>query len=254
MKQLTIIDQDNALQHTLYDNGEKSIMREFEGFEYAEVRSVVEEVAGKKSAVHVTNKFGRRRSSVSGDLVGDDVFTTRRELLSVMRQTGSMKLIKFTTYDDLELQFEADIAKFIAPYNHKVQSYLIEFLAADWRFYSQTQKEISGGVGTFEMENEGNERTEAVFRVDGAFTEATITNLNNSESFVISETVEDGDYVLVDCFNREVLLNGTTPIFNSLSGEFFSLLPGVNNIQFLAEGDNGNTLLTGTYRDAYNGM
>lgn len=257
MKTITIIDQDNNDQFVLEDNGSETILREFEGFEYAEVKSVIEDVAGKQSAVHVTSKFGRRRGSISGDIVGGDVFATRRNLMAVLRQTGQMKLIKLLTYDDLALQFEADIVKVVAPYNHMVQAFMLEFAAADWRLYSQTEHTLESAEVNQEIENVGNERTEPVFRFDGPFTEAEVTNLSNSESFTLSIDgygLEVGDYIIVDCLRRTVLLNGVTPIYASFSGEFFSILPGSNTISFVVSGEGAETLLTTTWRDAYNGI
>lgn len=254
MKTLTIIDQDTSDEFILYDNGDETILRDFEGFEYPEVKSVIEDVAGKKSAVHVANKFGRRRFSIAGDIVGSDVFQTRRDLLALLRQPGNMKLVKMLTYDDLELQVEADITKVVAPYNHKIQSFLIEMAAPDWRFYSQTEREYESAAASQVMANAGNERTEPVFRIDGAISSAVLTNLSNSETFTITYALAAGNYIEVDCFNRTVILNGTTPIYSAFSGEFFSILPGNNTISFAAAGTDANTLLTTTYRDAYNGI
>lgn len=257
MQTIQFIDQDDNKEFLLEDNGQTSIIREFEGFEYPDVRSAIEDVAGKQSAVHVTSKFGRRRLSVTGDIVGSDVFGTRRELFSVMRQTGQMKLVKILTYDNLALQFEADIVKVVAPYNHKVQSFLIELVAADWRLYSQTLHEEISSSASQVIENAGNERTEAVFRIDGPFTEVELTNNSNSESFALEIDgygVEEGHYIEVDCFNRTVKLDGVTPIYNAFSGEFFSLLPGENTLTFNVTGGSGSTGLRTKWRDAYNGI
>lgn len=262
MKTLTIIDQDDSSQIILEDNGDTTIMREFEGFEYAEVRSVIEDIAGKQSAAHVTSKFGRRTVSVAGDIVGENVFTTRRSLLGLLRQTGNMKLVKILTYDDLALQFEADVTKFVAPYNHQVQSFLLEFTAADWRFYSQTLHSNESADELQTITNAGNERTEPVFKIYGPFTSAEIINLSNSESMTIEYGVygvEDGDYIEVDCLNRTVLLNGDplTPAFSAFNAEdsdFFSILPGDNILDFQTTGDGANTKLRTEWRDAYNGI
>lgn len=257
MQTVTIIDQDTSNQFILEDNGSETILRDFEGFEYPEVKSVIEDVAGKQSAIHVTSKFGRRRLSIAGDIVGGDVFATRRDMLSVMRQTGNMKLVKILTYDDLALQFEADITKVVAPYNHQIQSFLVEMIAADWRLYSQTQKTNESASGSQNLVNDGNERTEPIFRIDGPFESVELVNNSNSETFSIEYGiygVDDGDYVIVDCFNRTIMLNGETPIYTAFSGEFFSLLPGSNIVSFTPTGAGGNTLLTTTWRDAYAGI
>jgi len=257
MKQITIIDQDDSNEITLYDAGEESILREFEGFEYPEVKSVIEDVAGKKSAVHVANKFGRRNMSIIGDIVGSDIFTARRNLLALLRQTGSMKLIKLTTYDDLLLQCEADITKVVAPYTHTIHNFLIEMVAPDWRFYSQTEHTNLSADSSQVINNAGTERTEPVFRIYGPFTSVTLINNSNAEEFTLEYGVygvDEGDYIEVDCLNRTVMLNGITPIYSAFSGEFFSILPGNNTISFIPIGGSAATQLRTKWRDAYNGI
>jgi len=257
MKQITIIDQDDLNEITLYDVGEESILREFEGFEYPVVKSVVEDVAGKKSAVHVANKFGRRTMSIVGDIVGSDIFTARRSLLALLRQTGTMKLIKFTTYDDLLLQCEADVAKLVIPYTHTIHTFLMELVAPDWRFYSQTEQTNLSSDATQVINNAGTERTEPVFRVYGPFTSVTLVNNSNAEEFTLEYGIygiDEGDYIDVDCLNITVLLNGVTPIYSAFSGEFFSILPGENTISFVPAGGGASTQLRTKWRDAYNGI
>ncbi len=121
---LTVTEQLDNNSFSFYDNKFGTIMRSFEGFEYASVRDSIDDVAGEYGAVYITSKHGRRVVSWGGDLLSDVNYTVfqRRMLLSkALRQTGMMKLIKFTTYDGLELQFEAEITKYLNAYNHSVE-------------------------------------------------------------------------------------------------------------------------------------
>jgi len=255
MKQLTIADQVNSDEFTFYDNAGGTILRSFEGFEYPSVRDVIEDISGKGGATYITSKFGRRLVSWTGDLVSNDVFTLRRTLLSVLRQQGTMKLIKFTTYDDLELQFEAEIRKVINPYTHSIHSFLIEAVAPDWRFFSQTEHEVEVADGGSETcDNEGNEETDPVYRIDGPGTSFSVTNNTTGESFTIERTLEEGDYIEVNVKERTILLNGTTPIYSNFDGDFAALEPGENEVEFNAVDGGGATLLTISFRDAYNGI
>lgn len=259
MKQLTVTDQDTGSTFTFYDNAGGTILREFEGFEYPVVRESIEDVSGPRSAVYVTSKFGRRRFSWSGDIVSDTVFTVRRQIAGVLRQLGSMKLIQFTTYDDLALQCEAEIVKLLNPYNHKIHTFLIEAIAPDWRFFSQALHTNTSVAVEQTVENAGNEATHPTYRINGPFTSVTLTNLSTGDEFTIegdgyTEVAADGEYVEVDTLNRTVKLNGVTSIFSQFVGDFFMLVPGENVLQYVPVGGDAGTTLVTTWRDAYNGI
>lgn len=258
MKILKVTNPTDSTSFTFYDNSSGVILRSFEGFEYAEVRDVVEDISGKQSSIYITSKFGRRRISWQGDLISSTVFTLRRQMLAAMRQTAELKVIEFTTYDDLELRCEAEIVKVLNPYNHKVHTYLIEAICPDWRFYSQAEHVNNSASASQDIENAGNEMTDPVFRIFGPLTEVTINNLMTSESFTITldeySGLSAGEYIDVNVKERTVKLDDGTSIYSDFDGEFFSLIPGTNTLQFSAVGDDGNTSLRVTWRDAYNGL
>lgn len=276
MNSITVINQDNSDQFTFYDNDNGTTIKTLEGFEYADVREVIEDVAGDDGAIYITSKFGRRRFSWSGDLVSAVVYELRREMLSVLRQTGRMKLIKFTTYDDLDLQVEAEIVKVLNPYTHSIHTYLIEAIAPDPRFYSQSETEYetaqtvvsggsaipadvpmslySAGIEVADAINVGNEVTDPVFKVHGPGTFFTVGNQETGEVFTLDYTLNDEEYIEIDVKNRTVKLNGVTNTYSAFSGDFWQLQPGGNTIRFVASGLGVETLLTITYRDAYNGL
>ena len=255
MKQIQIINQDTLETFTFYNNANGIILRSFEGFEYSSVRDAIEDISGKGGAVYLTSKFGRRLVSWSGDFVSASVFTLRRSLVAVLRQQGRMKLIKFTTYDELDLQFEAEIIKVVNPYNHSIHSFLIEVVAPDWRFFSQEEFEVEVADGEDEIaDNEGNEETDPVFRIDGPGTSFVVTNNTTGESFTIDKALAVGEYIEINVKERTILLNGITSIFSNFEGDFFSLEPGENEIEFVAADGAGATLLTITFRNAYNGL
>ena len=258
MKILKVTNPTDSKSFTFYDNSNGVILREFEGFEYAEVRNVIEDISGEQSAIYITSKFGRRRISWQGDLVSDSVFTLRRTMLAALRQTAELKLIEFTTYDDLELRCEAEIVKVLNPYNHKVHTFLIEAVCPDWRFYSQAEHENNSDEATQIINNAGNEATDPTFRIYGPLTSVTINNLMTSESFTIEldeySGLSEGEYIDVNVKEKTVKLDDDTSIYSDFDGEFFSLIPGNNTLQFSTVGGNGNTSLKTTWRDAYNGI
>ena len=281
MRMLTIIEQSTGDLFTFYDNNLGTIIRKMEGFEYADVIPSIDDVAGPYGATYITSKHGVRRCSIEGDLISEDVYEVRRRLLNALRQTGTIKLIKFTTYDSLDLQFEAEVVKVLNPYTHKVHSYLIEFKAPDWRFYSQTLKTydltqtvLRAGASipasipwaipasTDPMTelnniiiNEGNETTDPVFTITGPGTEFTITNQTTNQSLVLDRTLVSEDEVVIDVKNRTVVLNGNTNVYPDVSGDFWSLIPGENELRFfVSSGLTVDTNLNVSYRDAYAGV
>lgn len=282
MKNLTIIEQLDGNQFTFYDNRLGSILNGFEGFEYPTVRPSIDDVAGEYGAVYVNSKYGTRRAAVRGDLVSDDVFGDRRLLLKALRQTGEIKLIKFQTYDDLLLQFEAEVIKVANPYTHKVHSFLIELLAPDWRFYSQEQQAflidrtyLAGGTSipaiipmSFPLStnpetqinsivtNAGSEVTDPEFLIDGPGEDFTIRNVTTDKEFTLATVLGATDQIIVDVRNRTAILNGTTNVYSDLGGELWSLVPGENEMRFFI-GSGFSELQTSLivrFRDAYGGV
>lgn len=281
MKIITITEQQDGNAFTFYDNSLGTILRAFEGFEYADVRESIDDVAGPYGSTYITSKFGRRRISISGDLVSSDVFTLRQSLSKALRQTGIMKLVKFTTYDDLNLQCEAEVVKVTNPYTHKVHSFLIEMIAPDWRFYSQElmsqdvgQTLVVGGTSipaTIPMgfpvpsdpeteinniiNNMGNEVTDPVFTIHGPGTNFTIGNITTGEEFVLTTVLTNTDEVVIDVKARTIVKNGTDNLYTDFSGDFWSLIPGENELRFLVDsGLTTETNLNLSFRYAYSGI
>jgi len=254
MKQIKITDQDTDQTFTFYDNSNGTILRSFDGFEYPEVLASIEDVAGIGGAHYVNSKFGRRRMSFQGDLVGADKFSQRRDLLSVLRQRGTMKLFDVTTYDDLTLEFEAEIIRLTMPYTHQVHGFLFELQAPDWRFYSQTEDTESFDANDeITITNDGTELTEPTFTITGPGTGIEVANVSTGEDFQIS-SLSAGEVVVVDVQARTVTLDGTSD-FSVFTGDFWGLQPGDNITEFLVtSGSDSNTNLEIKYKDAYNGI
>lgn len=284
IKQITISDQVNtAKRFTFYDFDADSgtILRRFEGFEYSSVRESIDDVAGAAGAVYVNSKFGRRRMGITGDLIGTDVFANRRVLVTALRQTGVMKLLEFTTYDDLELQCEVEVLKYDNPYTHEVHTFLIEMVAPDYRFYSQElfsfnidKTVLQGGASIPTsmpmslalysspdsdldriLTSNGTESTEPIFTITGPGTGFTVGNTTSDKEFVLDLTLVGGDTVEVDVKNKTVIKNGVTNVYPDFSGDFWSIEPGENELRFFIEsGSDADSMLNISYRDAYAGI
>lgn len=278
MLKIKVTEQSNNISYEFFDNSENCVLNGFQGFDYPNIKSAVADIPGRIGSALIASSYGRRIISWNGELVGSDVFGERRKMLSAMKQVGTMKLIEFTTYDNLDLQCEAEITKVDSPYNHMIQAFLIEAVAPDFRFYSQTlhedsmaESQIEGGTsiptpvpidfdgsesnGGLNIVNLGNEDTPISFTIKGPGEGFTVRNDTTQKQFRINYAISVGDEIVIDTKNKTVLLNGTYNIYSALEGYFWELVSGTNRIFFIADSDaDENTLLEMRWRDAYNGV
>lgn len=223
-----------------------------EGFEYPSTRPVIEDISGPQSSIWITSKFGRRPISFQFTFL-DDFLENRRTMGLVLRQ-GVLALMKFGTCDNLDLQAYIQINKVLMPYRKGRTVGLIEAVAPDWRFYSQTLHTNDSNSAEQTIENAGNELTEPVFRLKGPFTAVTVRNLSTSEEFTVTETIIAGEYIDVDVVNRTIIEDDGTSRYSSFDGEFVNLIPGDNILEWETTGGGGGTSLLTTWRDAYVGI
>lgn len=275
MKSITLLDEVKSLDFTWYNNSDDTILREFSGFEYAQTNNSFQDLPSRLGAYYSASKFSTRRLSWQGDLVGNNIFANRRLMLAPMSQ-DAIKLLKFTTYDDLDLQCEVAIDKLVFPYTHSIHTFLIEAIAADWRFYSQTLKTESFGQTTLEggfsiptsvpvdldgdaavdnvMVNDGNEDTFPIITITGPGTTFVVGNSANNKSFTLNVTLTAGEEIVIDTKNQTVM-KGSTNLFDVFEGDFITLESGDNVIAFAATtGGTGGTSIEFEYRDAYRGI
>lgn len=260
MKTLKITDSQTTENFTFYDTQRSNgaILRTVDGFEYPSVRASIEDVAGRKSSVYVNSKFGNRVLTITAYLFGTDAvscFLRRRQLMEVIRQEGYMKLIEFTTLDNIALRFEAEITKLVAPYSKVNKPIMLDLIAPDWRFYSQTESTdtmLPGGVTV--ISNGGTEKTDPVLEITGPANSIQVSNLTTGESFTLSENLTAGQVLTINMKEQTVVLGSSTNKFSIFSGDFFVLEPGNNSIEFLATSTTGATKIDVIYRDAYLGV
>lgn len=250
-----------------------------EGFEYPTIRTSIEDLAGDRSAAYVASKFGRRRLSWKALITGNaTTVSVLRRNLSYISRPGSLKTLKFETCDGLDLQTYVEIEKIFMPYKIGARcEVLIEAVAPQWQFYSQTlhtfetaQTFITGGLaipaaipydmsGTSNtnivIENVGNYAADPIFTINGPGTLFTVQNQTTGESFVIDYTLTVGQTIVIDVNARTIILNGSTNIYSSMiSGDFWQVQPGDNVVTFNAANNTGDTLLTIAWRDSYIGI
>lgn len=220
-----------------------------EGWEYPSVISAIDDIPGNKGALYINSKFGRRRLSIQGYIPGQTL-DERIAMGLALRQTGTIKTMTFTTLNDLALQAYVEVLSLDYKYSNKCTSFLIELVAPDPRFYSQSlNTNILSSPKT--ITNAGNEITSPSFTLSGAGSNWVINNTTTGKSFTLARSISGSDYVTINCADRTVLLNGTTSVFPDFDGDFFVLDPGSNVITYTVTGSNINTKINIKYRDSY---
>lgn len=222
-----------------------------EGWEYPSVISAIDDIPGNRGALYINSKFGRRRFSILG-FVKEQGLDDRVTMGLALRQTGVLKTMTFTTLDNLALQASIEVLSLDHKYSSGGTSFLIDMVAPDPRFYSQTLYDtLFDNSDTKNVTNAGNEITSLKFKLSGAGSNWTITNNTTGKSFVLARSISGTDYIEIDGANNTVLLNGVTSVFNDFTGDFFSLDPGVNSITTLVTSGDVTTAIHVYHRDAY---
>jgi hypothetical protein len=276
---MQIIATSGANTFTFDDLSTGVVIQSFEGFEYPSVRQIIDDYVGRDGAQFLDSKFGRRALAWSGEFLGGNnanMWKLRRDFLNVIKQ-GAMVNLKFTTYDGIPLQVDGIVAKFVAPYSMSVNAYMVEVICPDWRFSGQSLLEVNTGTVDFvggetipatlpstlvvgsttltSATNPGNERSTPVFRIYGPGTNFTVQNATTGKLFLLSFTLQTGEWVDVDVQARTVKLGANQNAFYSFSGDWIELEPGTNELRFNAQtGGDENTLLVVSYFDAYRGI
>lgn len=246
------------------------------GFEYPTTRTVFEDVGGEHSAEYITSKFGQRPLSFRSLLMEDrlDEFNDMQRCLTM----GGLKTLKFSPRPYVDLQTEVEIVNFTSPFRFGRRPMLIEANAPDWRFYAQQAQEktiyatvISGGMAIpatvpyaisssglldNKVQSLGTEKTSPVFTIYGPGRQFIIENKRTGYSYTITYTLDADDYITVstDKGGTLVMLNGLRSIYSSFIGNYFNLIPGLNEIIFFPVGGNTNTRMKIWWRDAFIGI
>jgi phage-related protein len=247
MKSIKITELTKTKSFTITGNQ----IGQLEGWEYPTVISAIDDVPGNNGASYVNSKFGRRRFSYQGLIKGQD-WADRITMGLALRQTGLLKKLEFTTLNDLLLQAYVEVLSLDYKYSKQDMAFLIELVAPDPRYYSQTLNDTEfDNSDTKNVTNAGNEITCPSFKLTGSGTYWTLTNNTTGETFSIERTISGTDYIEIDVETHEVLLNGVTSVFGDFSGDFFCLDPGVNSITSSVTGGDGTTAIHVYHRDAY---
>jgi hypothetical protein len=112
----------------------------------------------------------------------------------------------------------------------------------------------NGGANELIVTSNGTVDGYPTFTFTGPLTNPTLTNLTTGKVLNVNTVLVGGQSLVVDTYNRTVLLNGVTNYRQYVSGDFWTLTPAANTIHLSAAVYNaiGNCLIN--YRDHYVGL
>lgn len=233
-----------------------------EGLDFPEIRLASQDKPLEHGSLVSGQLYGGRTVTLTGVVYKTTILsfnTARRNLEAALRiiknnYISEKALCKFTTDDGLLLQFYAYAKKIRIPVE-KVNkaNFFIDLFASDPNLYNQTQTDITLGVGSGSVTNNGDNNTWPTLRFNGPLTNPILTNTTLSEAFKLNVVIGSGDYVIVDMQNKTIVFNGVTNYMDKfdIANIWLSWIPGVNNLTLAASAGAGNVLIS--FRDAYVG-
>lgn len=248
-----------------------------EGWEYPSVINVLQDIAGDRSPTYISSKRGRRRFSLTA-LKVPFTFEDRAYMLGVLGQDGNMKLLEFTTLNDLTLRCYVEILDVKIPYHGTSKPVMVEMVAPDSRFYTQSLYNVYTGVtlpgggasipATIPMSFNyasgntrpviiptGNTSVPPTFIIQGPGTTFVVQNISTGKKFNLNTTLTSVEHITVDTVNKTVIKGTNTNVFGVFDGDFFDLVIGNNEIHFNAiSGSSATTKLSIQYRGTYEGL
>lgn len=102
------------------------------------------------------------------------------------------------------------------------------------------------------INNAGNAEYYPTVRVSGTIGTFVIKNNTTGKQLDYAATLGASDYVDFDFYNRTAIKNGASNVLANVSGDWWWLKPGNNEIVLVSATGDGSAVVT--YRDAYRGL
>jgi phage-related protein len=252
------------------------------GFGFPEVRVDIQNRGNYHGAVLGMRRYGRRAMTIEGEIIGEsaaDYEAKRRAIEQALGYNDGLKTVIFNTRSGLAVQADVIVSSAVdLPYQAgKIirGDFRIEFVAP-YPFLEGTVEQTEtvymfsggggaipsalpfslavGGSGAEVIANDGNGDAYPVFKIYGAITNPSVTNETTGKSLSIVYDLGVGDYIEVDMYNRTVLLNGSVNILQYVSGDWWALTPGDNEVKLTASANGVDAKTDLIFRDAYLGI
>lgn len=255
---LKIHDTTQSLETVGY-----AVHNNIEGLDFPEIRLASQDKPLEHGALVSGQLYGGRAVTLTGVVYGTTVLSfnsKRRALEAAIRiiknnYISQQLLCKLTSQDGLLLQFYAYARKFRMNIEQLNKAdFLLELFAPDPNLYAQTGQNITIGVGSGAVTNNGDSNSWPIIYFNGPLTNPEITNTTLGESFKLNTTIGGGHLVAVDMQQKTILYDNVTNYMDTfdIDNTWLSWIPGANNLTLAVDAGGGNMLVS--FRDAYVGI
>ena len=252
------------------------------GFGFPSLKVDIKERGSTHGADLGVKLYGRRVMGIELEIIGKnpaDYETKRRALESACDITRGLQRVYITTrsgikvicnaivtgdfdltYTKGQVVFSTARIELTAPYPFfmgeiQKSSLISLWSGGGWGLPFELPLDMScGGDVITNVVNDGNTKSYPIITLYGQLEDATLTNETNGEAFSLDYDIADASQVVIDTFNRTIILNDTTNLRQYFSGDWMSLDAGSNGIKLTATTYGYNALVLITYRDSYLGL
>jgi hypothetical protein len=261
------------------------LLLNFDGFEQGQVEIQSSKAPYQDGETYIDNLFAKKIITLEIALFGDnqqEVFDRRLIISRIFNSRlgmGKLRLQQVTgsTYDIDVITKSIQFGSVTSKYHNKA---IIELIAPNPFWYDPTQVEsimvgFSGGfsfpfsfpfnLGTvgseIEVANSGNIETPIMIYFYGEVIDPVITNETTDEEIIITQTINDGDILIVNTAFGEksaLILSGGEYVnafeYVDPDSTFWKLAPGSNTIKYTVTSEGANAQCRIYYYHRYSGV
>lgn len=258
------------------------LLEKHSGFGMASVRVDMKDRGHYHGANFGYAYYGKRAMVIDGEIVGTDVedYEAKRQAMAqnfdILR---GLQTVLITSHDGKVYRTEAIIADAVEmPYEKgKMVRGKFQLTLLSEKPFFDGGVEKSGTVKIYEgggfaipfsiplpldqgedtteiLANDGNGYAYPVMTVYGSMENPTITNNATDEQMNIAYTLGASDYIVIDCYNRTAMLNGSTNVVDKITGDWLRLKAGNNEIRLSTATSDANARVEMVWRDSYVGI
>ena len=267
------------------------VMPNIQGLEKPEIRLPSFVRPNTDGAVVPNQLYGGRLITLEGKVYANDISTYRSRRIALETATGIQRdtsgnlkpiTLKFKTMDDISLQVEVYTRQLVFADEYLTHGkfkldlfapslYLVgqTLLSSDIFVFFGGGMEIpmaipmsmnQSGSSVTELTNSGNVSSYPIYTLFGPLTNPTFTNLTTGKSFTLNYTLSSSsENITIDTIKRTVIYRPTqngnpTNIRQYFSGDFVTLVPGVNQVKLSNSNYNNQAFCRVVWRDSYSGI
>ncbi len=259
------------------------LFKKLKGFDYPQVRLNVKDMGNYHGARFGSAYYGARSMSIEGEIIAstpEEYETKRRALGQAFTILNGLQQVIFTTRAGLIVKSDCIVnSRLEMPYeagNMQRGEFRVELIAPFPFFLNATSTttqvsifEGSGGVvpsgipfdfsggsaGNVDINNLGNVEAYPIIKLYGIMNDPVIKNNTSGLQLSIDyELATEADYIELNTFLRTAKLGNGTNVFDKVSGDWWTLRTGINNIVLTASSYGAGAKAIITYEYHYLGV